>query len=237
MKFTMGSETDTGHCIALKHEFLRCEDAFSPDFRIRKNDRTIGVEIRRLFVSPDGPALESTQERIFDCVCRKAETLNLPPAEVTLFFNLHTPLRVAKCRRIADAIVQVVATNLPADGDMVELEHRPGQPSEVDLIQINRCQREPRRERGRWHADFNFSAIVTNIFDIVQTAITEKAARLATYQKACEECWLLLVADSFRASGNLEFTEDTQIHSFSSPFTRTYALDWGRPRLHRLTVK
>src|ERR1700677_5313393 len=28
MKFTTGSETDTAHCIALKHEFLRCEDAF-----------------------------------------------------------------------------------------------------------------------------------------------------------------------------------------------------------------
>jgi hypothetical protein len=28
MKFTLGSETDTAHCIALKHEFLRCEDAF-----------------------------------------------------------------------------------------------------------------------------------------------------------------------------------------------------------------
>lgn len=28
MKFTVGSETDTALCIALKHEFLRCEDAF-----------------------------------------------------------------------------------------------------------------------------------------------------------------------------------------------------------------
>lgn len=28
MKFTTGSDTDTAHCIALKHEFLRCEDAF-----------------------------------------------------------------------------------------------------------------------------------------------------------------------------------------------------------------
>jgi hypothetical protein len=28
MKFTIGSETDSAHCVALKHEFLRCEDAF-----------------------------------------------------------------------------------------------------------------------------------------------------------------------------------------------------------------
>jgi hypothetical protein len=28
MKFVIGSETDSAHCAALKHEFLRCEDAF-----------------------------------------------------------------------------------------------------------------------------------------------------------------------------------------------------------------
>ena len=28
MKFVIGSETDSAHCVALKHEFLRCEDAF-----------------------------------------------------------------------------------------------------------------------------------------------------------------------------------------------------------------
>ena len=28
MKFATGSDTDIAHCIALKHEFLRCEDAF-----------------------------------------------------------------------------------------------------------------------------------------------------------------------------------------------------------------
>ena len=207
--------------------------ADSPDFRIRVNDSIIGVEIRRLFTSPDGPALESTEESIFDEACRKAELLNLPPVDVTLFFNLRKPLQLADRRRIADAVVQLVATNLPADGDIAELEHRPGQPAEVDLIQINRCQREFRREQGRWRADFNFSAIVTDIFDIVQTAIAEKAARLPTYLKACDECWLLLVADSFKASGNLMFGQPGE-KQFSSPFTRTYALDFGRGCLHRI---
>ena len=28
MKFTLGDSTDSAHCTALKHEFLRCEDAF-----------------------------------------------------------------------------------------------------------------------------------------------------------------------------------------------------------------
>jgi hypothetical protein len=28
MKFKIGDATDTAHCVALKHEFLRCDDAF-----------------------------------------------------------------------------------------------------------------------------------------------------------------------------------------------------------------
>jgi hypothetical protein len=208
--------------------------ADSPDFRIRLVKKIIGVEVRRLFTSPDGPALESTQERIFDQACRNAERLKLPTVDVTLFFNLCKPLRVAACRRIADAVVQLVTANIPAEGDMTELEHQPGQPSEVDLILINRRQREHRRDQGRWRADFIFSGIETNIFGIVQEAITEKAGRLPTYRKVCDECWLLLVADSFMASGNLKLGEADQTHLFSSPFARTYVLDFGRGCLHRL---
>src|SRR6266446_821152 len=43
--------------------------ADKPDFRIRAGNKIIGVEIRRLFISPDGPAIESKQESIFDEAC------------------------------------------------------------------------------------------------------------------------------------------------------------------------
>ena len=204
-----------------------------PDFRIRIGSKTVGIEITRLFTSADAAALESTQEGIFDQACRKAERLNLPAVDVMLFFNLRRSLPKADRCRIANAVVQLVAANIPADGGRADLEHRPGQPPEVDLIQINPPSRP---EQGRWRADFSFSKIERNTLEIVQEAITKKAGLLPTYLKACDECWLLLVADSFKASGNLDFSEDSQMHIFSSPFARTYALDWGRPRLHRLEV-
>ena len=97
-----------------------------PDFRIRVGSKTIGVEITRLFTSPDAPALESTQESIFDQACRKAEHLNLPPVDVMLFFNLRKSLRSADRCRIADAVVQLVAANMPSNGGRADLEHRPG---------------------------------------------------------------------------------------------------------------
>jgi hypothetical protein len=205
--------------------------ADSPDFRIQVGDNIIGVEVRRLFTSRDGPAIESTQESIFDQACRKAELLNLPPANVILYFNLRGPLPAAVRTRIANAVVRVVVENMPTDGETVDLKGRSGQPTEVDQILINRRHCRP---PGRWRADFNFSVIESNISDIVQEAITEKVNRLSTYLKACDQCWLLLVADSFKASGNLKFGEAGQQHTLASPFTRTYALDFGRGSLHRL---
>jgi hypothetical protein len=209
--------------------------ADSPDFRVQVGNNIIGVEVRRLFTPQEIiRAIESTQENILEQACSEAERLNLSPAGVILFFNLRVPLRVTDRRRIADAVVQVVADNMPADGEWAELEQRPGQPPEIDLIQINR---QFRREVGCWRADFEFHAIERTISGIVQEAITEKADRLPTYHNACDECWLLLVADSFKASGNLKFGEDGQTHTFSSPFTRTYILDFGGGHLYRLNKR
>jgi hypothetical protein len=59
----------------------------------------------------------------------------------------------------------VVANDMPADGDLAELEQRPSQPSEVDLILVNRRHR---RERSRWCAGSEFREIERNTFAIVQ---------------------------------------------------------------------
>ena len=98
-----------------------------PDFRVRVDDNVIGVEITRLYTPLASFAIESTQDSILDQSCTKAERLNLPPANVILFFHLRAPLRVADRSRIAGAVVQVVVDNMPADGERVELEQRPGQ--------------------------------------------------------------------------------------------------------------
>lgn len=202
-----------------------------PDFRVRAGNKIVGVEVTTLCTPLASRAIESTEDRILDEACSMAEGQGLPPACVTLFFNLHKPLRVADRIRIADAVVKVVAENMPPEGDLADLEMRPGQPSEVDLIQVNR--RYP-RELGRWRAGSEFRAIERNVSGIVQEAITEKASRLSTYVTTCDECWLLLVADSFRGSGNLSLVESGQKQAFSSGFARTYLLDFGRGYLYQL---
>ncbi len=202
----------------------------SPDFRVDVGDRVVGVEVTRLFKPEGGQDVESTQERILEEACRKAQERELPPAHVTLFFNLPGPLDSAARSRIADAVVRVVAEHMPADGKSVELERAPGQPREVDLIMVNRIYC---RAPGRWEW-LEAGTIERDPARLVQEAIDRKAERLSNYLECCSECWLLLVADSFRGSGKLAFDDSCQSRIFLSPFARTYVLDFGKGRLYQL---
>jgi hypothetical protein len=203
----------------------------SPDFRVNVTDRVIGVEVTQLFKPRSGRDIESAQERILEEACQRAEEQRLPPANVSLFFCLRRPLDTAARSRIANAVVRVVAEQMPRDGESVELERAPGQPREVDLILINRVHC---RAPGRWQLGLEFGADERDAANVIQERIATKAKRISSYLEFCNECWLLLVADSFRTSGRLAFDDSCQSHGFISQFARTYVLDFGKPRLYRL---
>ena len=218
-----------------------------PDFRVTLGNCVIGVEVTCLFKRREGKdakrdgkpvqqAVESTRDRILEAACEKAQKLGLPSAHVILFFSLQDPLSSAARERIADSVVDVIARHMPDEGGSIELEMRPGQPSEVDLITVKRVHSHAHWEWLEAHA------IERNVIDRVQAAITKKSEllesyleRLETYRKPYTECWLLLVADSSRSSGNLAF--DDPSHTFTSPFARTYFLDFGRGKLYPLKTK
>lgn len=206
--------------------------AESPDFCVKVGDRVIGVEITKMYKGL--PDIESTQDRILDHACWEAERMGPPPAHVTLFFNLRRPINDWRSRRrIGDAVARVVASNMPPDGESIDLERRPEQPTEVDLILVNRryCHAP-----GRWEW-LAAGAVEKDVVDVIGERITAKAKKFSTYRDACDECWLLLVADSFRNSGKLEFGERCLSHVFTSPFTRTYILDFGRGQPYRLRTQ
>jgi hypothetical protein len=202
-----------------------------PDFLVSVNDRVVGVEVTQLFKPEGRRSVESMQERILEEACRMAQEQKLPPAHVTLFFNLFGT-RDPTVHQIAKAVVSVVTKHMPADGESVSLERALGQPQVVDMININRVHR---REIGRWE-QIEFATVGRDVASLVDAAIAKKANKLSSYLKFCSECWLLIVADSFRPSGKLAFDDSFQSHDFVSlsPFARTYVLDFGKGKLYPL---
>jgi hypothetical protein len=215
----------------------------TPDFLVRTpTGRKIGVEHTQVFKKSGEDetaeqADEATKEFITTTAKQCAMSLQLPAANVTLFFNPQYLRRTTGAQRrfftkaekqtIAHSIAAFVGTHMPAQGCSVECDWRPGQPRQVDLIQINRVYPVDRHD-WRW---LEMNAIQYNAIERFQDAISKKSKIYAACLRECDECWLLIVANSFLSSGTIHPDDTSLSHVYASPFSRIYFLDFGLGRV------
>jgi hypothetical protein len=221
----------------------------TPDFLLVTDaGRNIGIEHTQVF-KQDGAdetaeqADEATKEFIKTAAKQRAEALDLPPAHVTLFFNPQYLRRTVGSKRrsftkaerqtIAENIATFVSDHMPVQGHSVELDWRPGQPRQVDLIHINRVHPVDRHD---WHW-LEMNAIQYDAIERLQAAITRKSKMYDACRRVCDECWLLVVAHSFLSSGTIHPGEASLAHVYNSPFNRSYFLDFGLGRIALLNIK
>jgi len=218
--------------------------------------RKIGIEITQVFKT-DGTdktaeqADEATKEAITVAARMYAECLTVPPAHVSLFFNPQYLRRIKKSKKymaqpgrrfltknekqnIARSIAQFVHENMPPQGSSIRLEphSHSDQPREVDLILINRVHPV---DRHRWCWP-EARAIQHDAIERLQKVICKKSKRHDACRRNCEECWLLVVAPSFQTSGTIHPDEKSLSHMYTSPFSRTYFLDFGYGCVVRLNT-
>jgi len=237
-------QEELGYLNSLRHF---CEDfpngeiifAETPDFIIHASGQRIGIEITKMFLN-DGDrktsiqSVEAARDRITSLARGFAIELETPPLSVTLFFNWTLPLHRRRETAIAQAVAQTVHDNLPPIGENGDLECHYGsiQPSEVDEILVNRAYPVD-DHTWKW---MEFSRIEHCAIEYLQKTIERKAQYLHLCLDKCDECWLLMVANSFRASANIKPDERSFFHLYRSPFTRTYFLDNGLGRLTLLNT-
>jgi hypothetical protein len=209
----------------------------APDFLVTAETGTrIGIEFTRVFKERGKAAeqsVEATKDAITIAARRYAEDhFQSPPAHVTLFFTLSRHLNNEHCQRIAERVAQAVHDNMPATGESTELHYRSGgvQPIEVDLIQINRVY-PVTAHQWCW---LEFSSIKTDAVEVLEQEIQAKNKKYDQYHRKCEECWLVIVAPSFRSSGNVCPDDESYSHIYPSRFDRTYFLNIGRGCLTQL---
>ena len=157
--------------------------------------------------------------------------LKSPPAFVSLYFTLSRHMRPRACEAIAHRVARTVHENKPPVGESVKLEYSGGlQPIEVDLIIIGR---DYPRATSTWIWP-EYASIQTDAISTLEHRIDEKNRKLPSYLRHCDECWLLIVAPSFKSSGNIHPDEYSISHAYPSSFSRTYFLDFGLANLFLL---
>jgi hypothetical protein len=197
---------------------------------------TIGIEIARVYKGYgqiSEQSIEATKEAITTAARQYAETgLKCPPVHVSLFFTLSRPLKREARQQISHRVAKAVHENMPPEGQLVELRYRRGgvQPIEVDQILINRYLPRATHE-WIWP---EYASIQREAIAIFQHRIDNKSKKHEAYLRNCTECWLLIVAHSFKSSSNIHPDDPSLSHIYTSTYSRTYFLDFGFPSLCRL---
>jgi hypothetical protein len=234
-------DEELGYLNSLRH---LCEDfpqgritsSETPDFIVQTNGHRVGIEITKIFIN-DGSrkasiqSVEAARDRITTLARDFAGEMGMPPVSVTLFYNWTLPLHRSKEKDIARAVARSVSDNLPLEGKNADLEcsYNSIQPREVDQILINRAHPAD-THKWTW---MEYSRIHRDAISYIQTKIDSKRTTLPMCLRSCEECWVLVVANSFRASGNIKPDLGSLSHTYDSPFARTYFFD---NELGRLTL-
>jgi hypothetical protein len=197
----------------------------SPDFLWR--DGLLGIEVRRLFqpASPTGfppPEIEGFRQK----VVRQAEKFyqdagGLPAVVIVNFSNRSDHQQSAN--DLARAIADFVRANRHGekqvtyyDGGNLDIPV----PSGLNGINIASPLPGPRRP---WFASGVGQTILVT-FTLLQQAIKEKDALIASYRTKASEVWLLIVCDLFPASMSFAVPDDISEWEFAFEFDKVLLL-------------
>ena len=202
------------------------EEREEPDFLIRIDGRSVGVEVTEFFISHDNNSnpmqvQESISSRIVSSAQQIYQTAGAPPAHVTICFAPGQDLR----RLNRDETAKSLATFVQRL-NLSEWQRIDWRPEELDdplpyVVSFVHALGVPSFEmacwsvaRAGWVAPLSASAL--------QARIYKKAKRLPTYRCTVAENWLLIVADTMKPSQLIKAKDNFDPSSVSSPFVRTF---------------
>jgi hypothetical protein len=206
------------------------EDREVPDFIVRVQGRTVGVELTEIFISHDASspmqAQESISTRIVASAQKQYQSCGAPPATVTVCFGPGQDLRKLNRDEVARALALFVRELNLSDGQLVNWSPQelvgplPHQISFVHALGV------PTFTMAHWRVA-RAGWVAPLVADSLQLRINEKAMRLSSYQDTVPENWLVVVANALKPSQLVEVREDFDPDSISSPFRRTFF--YGHP--------
>lgn len=206
------------------------EEFEHPDFLIHSATGTIGIELVD-YVSGHSRAgsAERMQEELRDRIVGQAQTAFESDHDeivwVTFFWYPGVQFTKSSPRQLGPVIAEWVARALPQTipgKSSIERDDLEGSVLEYKLVCAD-IRREASLERSYWtNAEAGFLGSQP---EELQAVITSKDSKFSEYRRACDEVWLLVVADGRHISSTFSPEEETLAHAYHSPFDRVFFFD------------
>jgi len=213
----------------------------SPDFLFSCDEEIIGIEHTLLKQSIKFAELKGTQRKIVERAKQMAVNNKLPPLKVTVVFHDYFNRYRKKVNQIADALFETINTKLPT---ILEIEN--GHTIQIDppetFVGMTSILINPGTLNGvRWLNEHDWRidevGFVSRYFtNEIQLSIDKKNKKINQYLKYCDTCWLLIVADRYKADQKFEFSEEMKNHNFRSKFSKTFYMEIAERCLIQLKV-
>lgn len=213
-----------------------------PDLIIHTESCRLGIELTDLYWEPaKNEVPRQAQESLWMRIAKAAKTaysvLELAPLHVSIHFNQQHVLNKADVERLANAITDLVAKNVPPSGhcwsEEYDWENRDYFPEEITEISV--WNLEGLDESIFTSPTAAFVPILTK--DDIQRALLRKEAKLNQYRTRCNEAWLLINYDGGRLSTLFEHNEEAVQYAYKSNFDRIFLVGLGLGVVHELNVR
>ncbi|HTV39551.1 MAG TPA: hypothetical protein VMF08_03175 [Candidatus Sulfotelmatobacter sp.] len=194
-----------------------------PDFLVKAENKTVGIEVTQYFRDgADGskPPLqqrEAIRERVLDEARQVAGQCLLPGAYVFVHFDFNFYCVRSEVRTTAGKLVQLVGVALQASQKEIFLRRGEIEIKGVDAIFIKPIE----GKNCIWRAPLA-SFVPTVTAEKIQSILSGKNARCDDYRSKCDEIWLIIVMDRFRASSFSLLPPLVMDHAYSHKFDSAF---------------
>lgn len=199
------------------------KDRESPDFLIKLDGKSIGVEITKIFISsgPDNlQARESRGARIISKAQQNYRAMGGEPVDVKVIFHpgynvFDLPIDVTAAA--LSSLVKETNLELWQEVTFKYADLEKYLPKEISYVRVLRVLEEA---MGHWGVPS--AGWVASLSDVIlQERIDAKAGLLSGYEHADEQ-WLLLVSNVMKPSQMFKDFENLDKRKIQSPFSRTF---------------
>jgi hypothetical protein len=196
-----------------------------PDFVVEGTCETVGIEVTELHQDEaSGSSLkrqESEQMWVVREACRQVEESGVKPLNVAVHFAPAAVIAKADRKRLASQIANLVSQWVPTCQETATIENPfdGSIPDGVLAIRVSRLA-----TRHQWSAP-SAGYVMPDFREALQTRIEAKAKRHRSYVRACERCWLLVVADGFGPSSLFDMSSSALSEVYEAPFERMFFLE------------
>ncbi|KAA3617861.1 MAG: hypothetical protein D8M58_00055 [Calditrichaeota bacterium] len=204
-----------------------------PDFIFKHNKVKVGIEVTRIFKNRkiEGRplhALESERDSIVKIAMQSyTELEKFPALDVAVFFGSYPKLTKAQRYDLAKKLKDLIIQNLPGKDSTVRVnnnfEDLENFPEYFDSIRISNFSF---LTKNYWQVPVA-GFVQKNFIQELQDIINVKNTKLDSYKEKCEECWLLVVADSNFPSSFFDPDIETKNYKYKCNFEKAFCMwDW-----------